>query len=65
MKANDIAVFSDTYNLKSLIKKPTGHKNPNKPSCIDLILTNKPRSFYYCYEETSSEGCELYRLQVF
>ena len=47
MKANDIAVFSDTYNLKSLIKKPTGHKNPNKPSCIDLILTNKPRSFQH------------------
>ena len=21
------------------------YKNPNKPSCIDLILTNKPQSF--------------------
>ena len=37
-----ISVFSDTYDLKSLIKEPTCYNNPNKPSCIDLILTNKP-----------------------
>ena len=40
-----MSVFSDTYNLKNLIKEPTCYKNPNKPSCIDLMLTNKPRSF--------------------
>ena len=28
-----------------MINKPTCHKNPEKPSCIDLILTNCPRSF--------------------
>ena len=33
--------------MKSLIKEPTCYKNPNKPSCIDLILTNKPRSFQH------------------
>ena len=34
------------YNLKNLIKGPTCFKNPDKPSCIDLILlTNKIRSF--------------------
>ena len=49
VKANDSAVlvFSDTYDLKSLIKESTCYKNPNKPSCIDLILTNKPRSFQH------------------
>ena len=33
-----------TYNLTSMINKPTCHKNTEKPSCIDLILTNCPRS---------------------
>ena len=35
----------DTYNLKPLIKKPTCFKNPEKPTCIDHILTNRPKSF--------------------
>ena len=57
MEANDsaISVLSDTYDLKSLIKEQTCscYKNPNKPSCIDLILTNKPRSFQHsCVIET-------------
>ena len=37
--------FSDTYNLKNLINEPTCFKNPINPSLIDLILTNKLRSF--------------------
>ena len=37
--------FCCTYNLKSLIKEATCFKNPHKPSCIDLILTNKNKSF--------------------
>ena len=37
--------FCDNYNLTSLIKQPTCYKNPNNPTCIDLILTNTPRSF--------------------
>ena len=41
------SLFSDTYDLKSLIKEPTCCKNPNKPSCIDLILTNKRQSFQH------------------
>ena len=28
-----------------MINRPTCFKNPEKPSCIDLILTNCPRSF--------------------
>ena len=55
VEANDsaISIFSDSYDLKSFIKEPTCYKNPNKPSCINLILTNKPRSFQHsCIIET-------------
>ena len=53
MEANYISAFSDTYDLKSLIKEPTCCKKPNKPSCIDLILTNQPRSSQHsCVIET-------------
>ena len=34
--------FSGTYSPNNLIKAPTCFKNPNKPSCIDSILTNFP-----------------------
>ena len=37
--------FCAIYHLKSLIKEPTCYKNPEKPTCIDLILTNSPRQF--------------------
>ena len=37
--------FCSSYNLTSMLNKPTCFKNPDKPSCIDLILTNCPRSF--------------------
>ena len=37
--------FCESYNLTSLIKQPTCFKNPEKPSCIDLILTSRPKSF--------------------
>ena len=37
--------FYKYYNLKSLIKQPTCYKNSNKPTCMDLILTNVPRMF--------------------
>ena len=36
---------SSLTNLGSLIKDPTYYKNPEKPSCIDLLLTNRPKSF--------------------
>ena len=37
--------FLETYNLKNLVKEPTCYKNPQNPSCIDWILTN--RSSYF------------------
>ena len=37
--------FCETYKLRNLVKHPTCFKNPENPSCIDLLLTNKPISF--------------------
>ena len=37
--------FCEIYSCKNLIKENTCFKNPLKPSCIDLIITNRPKSF--------------------
>ena len=37
--------FCSSFNLTSTINKPTYFKKPDKPSCINLILTNCPKSF--------------------
>ena len=37
--------FCDIYSIKYLINKPTCYKNLVNPKCIDLMLTNKQRSF--------------------
>ena len=37
---NSMKNFCDINCLESLIKEPTCFKNPEKPTCIDLILTN-------------------------
>ena len=34
-----------SYNLRIMINRSTCFKNPEKPSCIDLISKNCPRSF--------------------
>ena len=33
--------------LESLIQKPTCYKNSPQPTCIDLILTNRPSYFQH------------------
>ena len=35
----------DINKFTSMVNKVTWYKNPDKPTCIDLILTNCPRSF--------------------
>ena len=40
-----LSEFMDMYKLQNLIKEATCFKNPSNPSCIDLILTNHPKSF--------------------
>ena len=37
--------FCEPYNLKSITKQFTCFKNPKKPSCIELILKNRAKSF--------------------
>ena len=37
--------FCEIYSCKNLIKDNTCFKNPLKPSCIDLIITNRPKNF--------------------
>ena len=57
--------FCDNYNLTSLIKQPTCYKNPNNPTCIDLILSNTPRSFQStCVIETGLSDFHLMTLTV-
>ena len=41
--------FCQIYNFKNLSQKPTHYKNPTNPTCVDLIITNKPRSFQNSY----------------
>ena len=45
--------FCKDYSLSNLTKMPTCYKNPDKPTCIDLMLTNHPLSFQNsCVVET-------------
>ena len=39
--------FMINYGLNNIVKDKTCFKNPNNPKCIDLFLTNKPRSFQH------------------
>ena len=44
----NMKAFCNQYKLKSLNKEPTCFKNVNKPSCIDLFLTNNSKCFEDC-----------------
>ena len=37
--------FCEGYNLQNLVREPTCFKNPLNPSSIDVMLTNKMKSF--------------------
>ena len=55
--------FCESYNLTNLIKQTICFKNPKKPSCINLILTNRPKSFQTrCVIETGLS--DFHRLTV-
>ena len=45
-----IKKFCLIHSLTSMINKPTCYKNPEKPSCIGLILTNFFSKFL-CYRD--------------
>ena len=44
VNVNEISMkeICNLNGLKSMINEPTCFKNPKKPTCIDLILTNRP-----------------------
>ena len=46
--------FCTLFKLKNIVKEPTCYKNLENPSCIDLFLTNCPKSFHHntCLYET-------------
>ena len=53
--------FCESYFLENMVEKPTCFKNPAKPTCIDLIITNKPGMFHNAktYEIGLSDFHEL------
>ena len=42
---SNMSSFLSQYNASSLVKQPTCFKNIQNPSCIDLFITNKNKSF--------------------
>ena len=45
LKTTFLWIFVMLYNLKNVIKVPTCFKNPERPTSIDVMLTNSYRSF--------------------
>ena len=41
-----VSDFCGIYNLKHLIKDKACFKNPTKLTCIDLIVTNRPKCLH-------------------
>ena len=57
--------FCKNYGLKNLFRQPTCYKNRSNPVCIDLILTNVPRSFQStCIVEAGLSDFHLMTLTV-
>ena len=40
-----VSDFCEIYNLRNIIREKTCFKNLNNPICMDLIITNRPKSF--------------------
>ena len=59
MCEDTMKLFCSSYNLKYLINEPTCFKDMDNPSCIDLVLTNKSRSF-----QKSSLMSDFHRLTM-
>ena len=58
--------FLYQHELKSLSKEANCYKNPNKPNCTDLILTDSPHSFFNTKSYfTGLSDCYKLALSVF
>ena len=54
--------FCSLNNLESLISKPTCYKNHENPTCIDLILTNRPG--YFQHSNVFETGISYFHLLI-
>ena len=62
---NHMKSFCENCGLKNLTKQSTCYKNPSNLTCIDLILTNVPRSFQStCVVETGLSDFHMMTLTV-
>ena len=62
----NVSIFLNTYNWKNIVKQKTCLKNPDGPTCIDLILTNSSRSFQgTCTLETGLSNFDKLVVTVF
>ena len=58
-----IKPFLHQYESKNLVKQPTCYKSIENPSCIDLFITNNPRSFQNT--EVLNIGCsDFHQLSI-
>ena len=65
MSETHLKDFCELYNVENLINEPTCFKNPNNPSSIDLMLTNKRHSFCNSMAiETGLSDCHKMTLTV-
>ena len=65
VEESHMKTFCKNYSLQNLIKQPTCYKNISRPTCIDLILKNVPRSFQRtCVIETGLSDFHLMTLTV-
>ena len=42
-----LSEFLNAYNAKNIVKNKTCFKSIENPSCVDLIITDKPGSFQH------------------
>ena len=57
--------FCEKHNIENLIRQTTCYRDPNKPTCINLIPIDVPRSFVStCVIETGLSDVRLMTLVV-
>ena len=57
--------FCQIYNFKNFLYKSTCYKSPTNPLCVDLIITNKLKSFQNsCTLETGLSNFQKLTLTV-
>ena len=55
--------FCQIYGCKNIIKDKACFKNPINPTCIDLIITNRPKSFQE-YEVTETGLSDIHKMSL-